>query len=217
MSRLFISKDPEDLHHGLKQLHDKGVLEAKSLIAFDALNFDCPPAHDILFLASIRAADFFFARCNTNALIACAGIETAEKVAAKYNKEIAFIAQRSDQPQIETIHFNQWRAGRKVCFPSSPISIGSYAALLPENEKIILPVYNTTFKESQIEPKDIYIFSSPSNVLAFVKSNSIAKEARVVAWGSSTERELIQNGINVTYVLRAPQQADLLNWLNKVL
>lgn len=217
MSRLFISKDPEDLHHGLKQLHEKGVLEAQSLIAFTALPFDCPPAHDILFLASIRAADFFFARCNTGALIACAGIETAEKVAAKYNKEIAFIAQQSDQPQIESIRFYHWRAGRKVCFPSSPISIGTYAALLPDHEKIILPVYDTTFMESQIEPKDIYIFSSPSNVLAFVKSNRIAKEARVVAWGSSTERELIQNGINVTYVLRAPQQADLLNWLNKIL
>lgn len=217
MSRLFISKDPEDLHHGLKQLHEKGVLQAQSLIAFTALPFDCPPAHDILFLASIRAADFFFARCNTNALIACAGIETAEKVAAKYNKEIAFIAQQSDQPQIESIRFNHWRTGRKVCFPSSPISIGTYAALLPDHEKIILPVYDTTFKESQIEPKDIYIFSSPSNVLAFLKCNRIAKDARVVAWGSSTERELIQDGINVTYVLRAPQQADLLNWLNNVL
>lgn len=217
MVQIFISKDAHDLNEGLQHLHKNGVLEAKSLIEFSAIPFECPPAYDILFLASIRAAEYFFAKCDTTVQIACAGVETAQKVAEKFKKEITFIAQQSDQPELEAQRFNEWRKNRIACFPSSQLSIGTYASMIPSQEKIVIPVYDTTFKESQIESKDIYIFSSPSNVLAFVKSNSIAKNARVVAWGSSTERELIQNGINVTYVLRAPQQADLLNWLNKVL
>jgi uroporphyrinogen-III synthase len=217
MSSIFISKDPQDLSPELQQLVQKGMLEAQSLIEFSAQPFLCPQAYDILFVASVRAADFFFTQCQTNALIACAGLETAKKVAERYCKEVHFIAQHSDQPQIEAQQFNIWRKGRSVCFPSSQISIGTYASLIPENEKIILPVYNTHFKKSQIRAKDIYIFSSPSNVRAFLASNTIATNAQVVAWGSSTAQELVQKQISVAKVLNGHQQADLLTWLSKVL
>ena len=177
----------------------------------------CPAAHDILFIASIRAADFFFKQCQTNAQIACAGLETAKKVAEHYQKEVHFIAQQSDQPQLEAEKFNAWRKGRSVCFPSSQLSIGTYAALIPESEKIILTVYTTAFKNLHIEEKDIYVFSSPSNVLAFLAHNTISAHAKVVAWGSSTAQELAKKQISVSKVLNGQQQADLLTWLSKVL
>ena len=87
MSRIFISKDPKDLSIELQTLVQKGVLEAQSLIDFSAVPFECPPAHDILFLASIRAAEFFFTNCQTSAQIACAGLETAKKVAVSKRSE----------------------------------------------------------------------------------------------------------------------------------
>ena len=121
MSTIFISKDPQDLNPALQQLVQKGVLEAQSLIAFSAQPFLCPSAYDILFIASIRAADFFFAQCQTNAQIACAGLETAKKVTESYQKEVHFVAQHSDDPQLEAQQFNAWRNGRSVCFPSSAI------------------------------------------------------------------------------------------------
>jgi len=217
MVQIFISKDAHDLNEGLQHLHKNGVLEAKSLIEFSALPFECPPAYDILFLASIRAAEYFFAKCDSSAQIACAGVETAQKVAEKFKKEIAFIAQQSDQPELEARRFNEWRKNRIACFPSSQLSIGTYASMIPNQEKIVFPIYQTHFLPQPVENKDIYIFSSPSNVIAFAKYNTIAEDAKVVAWGSSTERELLKNGINVTYVLRAPQQTDLLNWLHKLL
>ena len=158
MSRIFISKDPKDLSIELQALVQKGVLEAQSLIDFSAVPFECPTSHDILFIASIRAADFFFAKCQTSAQIACAGLETAKKVAERHQKEVHFIAQQSDQPKLEAQKFNEWRKGRSVCFPSSQLSIGTYAALIPESEKLILSIYNTRFKNLQIEEKDIYIF-----------------------------------------------------------
>ncbi|NDE04634.1 MAG: hypothetical protein EB003_08305, partial [Flavobacteriia bacterium] len=134
-----------------------------------------------------------------------------------YQKEVAFIAQQSGQPQVEAKRFNAWRNGRSVCFPSSQLSIGTYAALLPQSEKIILPIYNTTFKQLPIEEKDIYVFSSPSNVLAFLAHNRIPAHAKVVAWGASTAQELMQQQISVTTVLNGEQQAELLTWLSKVI
>lgn len=128
-----------------------------------------------------------------------------------------FIAQQSDQPKLEAQKFNEWRKGRSVCFPSSQLSVGTYAALIPESEKIILTVYDTRYKNSSIQEKDIYVFSSPSNVRAFLKYNTIAANAQVVAWGSSTEQELVKKQIRVSKVLNGQQQADLLNWLSKVL
>jgi uroporphyrinogen-III synthase len=217
MSRIFISKEPEDLSIELQALVQTGVLEAQSLIEFSAVPFACPPVHDILFIASIRAAEFFFANCQTSAQIACAGLETAKKVAERYQKEVHFIAQQSDQPVLEAEKFNAWRNNRSVCFPSSQLSIGTYAALIPESEKTILPVYNTAFKNLHIQEKDIYVFSSPSNVLAFLAHNTISAQAQVIAWGSSTAQELEKKQISVTKVLNGQQQADLLTWLSKVL
>jgi uroporphyrinogen-III synthase len=217
MSRIFISKDPQDLNSGLLALQQNGILEAQSLIEFSAIPFVCPAAHDILFIASIRAAEFFFANCQTSAQIACAGLETAKKVAERYQKEVHFIAQQSDQPQLEAEKFNAWRNNRSVCFPSSQLSIGTYAALIPESEKTILPVYTTAFKNLHIKEKDIYVFSSPSNVLAFLAHNTIPAHAKVVAWGSSTAQELAKKQISVSKVLNGQQQADLLTWLSKVL
>jgi uroporphyrinogen-III synthase len=217
MSRIFISKDPEDLSIELQALVQTSQLEAQTLIEFSAIPFECPPAHDILFIASIRAADFYFANCQTNAQIACAGLETAKKVAERYQKEVHFIAQQSDQPVREAQKFNVWRNNRSVCFPSSQLSVGTYAALIPESEKIILPVYNTHFKNVHIKEKDIYVFSSPSNVRAFLEHNTISAQAQVVAWGSSTAQELVKKQISVNKVLNGQQQADLLTWLSKVL
>ena len=217
MSSIFISKNPEELSIELRALVQKGVLEAQSLIDFSAVPFECPPSHDILFIASIRAADFFFSNCQTSAQIACAGLETAKKVAERHQKEVHFIAQQSYQPKLEAQKFNEWRKGRSVCFPSSQLSVGTYAALIPESEKIILTVYDTRYKNSSIQEKDIYVFSSPSNVRAFLKYNTIAANAQVVAWGSSTEQELVKKQIRVSKVLNGQQQADLLNWLSKVL
>jgi uroporphyrinogen-III synthase len=68
----------------------------------------------------------------------------------------------------------------------------------------------------QISAKDIYIFSSPSNVRAFLAYNTVAANAQVVAWGSTTAQELAQNQISVTKILNGQQQTDLLTWLNKV-
>jgi uroporphyrinogen-III synthase len=217
MRSVFISKDPKDLHEGLLALHQNGSLEAQSLIEFNALSFECPNTYDILFLASIRAAEFFFKQCSTQATIACAGLETAKKVAERYQKQVAFIAQQSGQPKEEAQQFNTWRNGRSVCFPSSQLSIGTYAALIPESEKIFLPVYTTHFKKLQIKAKDIYIFSSPSNVRAFLEHNTIAANAKVVAWGSSTEEALTAQNIAVSKVLKTDQQTELLTWLSNLL
>ena len=217
MSRVFISKDPEDLQEGLHFLLQNGILEARSLIEFKGQSFECPTNYDILFIASIHAASFFLSKCHTTALIACAGVETAKKVAERYQKKIDFIAHQSGLPIEEAERFNIWRDGRTVCFPSSQLSLGTYSKHIPENEKIIMPVYQTQFKSLIIPEKDIYIFTSPSNVSAFFNNNQIPSNAKVVAWGRSTEQKLLEYQISVTQVLKGQQQKELLTWLSKYL
>ena len=51
---------------------------------------------------------------------------------------------------------------------------------------------------------------------AFLAYNTVAANAQVVAWGSTTAQELAQNQISVTKILNGQQQTDLLTWLNKV-
>lgn len=213
MQRIFISKDPKDLSEELFAMHLSGVLEAKSLIDFHSVSFACPSAYDILFISSIRAADFFLSKCTNNSLIACAGEQTAQKLLDKYHLRADFIAQKSGNPIEEAHHFNTWRNGRRVCFPVSQLSVGTYTTNIPDSEKIILQVYATLFNEVQINSKDIYVFTSPSNVEAFFKNNSIGAKARVIAWGQTTNQALKEKNILVTTVLDENQQETLVKWL----
>lgn len=214
MPRIFISKDPKDLSEELFAMHLAGVLEAKSLIEFQSVSFACPGAYDILFISSIRAADFFLSKCKNNSLIACAGEQTARKLFDKYQLRADFIAKKSGNPIKEAHHFNTWRNGRKVCFPVSQLSVGTYTTNIPDSEKIILQVYTTQLNEVQIGSKDIYVFTSPSNVEAFFKNNSIGANSSVIAWGQTTKQTLKEKNIRVTKVLDENQQEALLKWFS---
>lgn len=214
MQKIFISKDPTDLSEELFAMQLAGSIEAKSLIAFQSVSFACPHSYDILFISSIRAADYFFSKCKNNSLIACAGEQTARKLFDKYQLNADFVAKKSGNPISEAAHFNTWRNGRKVCFPVSQLSVGTYTKNIPDSEKIILQVYTTQLNEVRIGPKDIYVFTSPSNVAAFFKNNTIASHAKVLAWGQTTNQALLEKNVLVTKVLDENQQEMLVKWLS---
>lgn len=214
MQKIFISKDPTDLSEELFAMQLTGSIEAKSLISFQSVSFTCPGSFDILFISSIRAADHFFSKCKNNSLIACAGEQTAQKLFDKYQIKADFVAKKSGNPISEAAHFNAWRNGRKVCFPVSQLSVGTYTKNIPDSEKIILQVYTTQLNEVQIGPKDIYVFTSPSNVAAFFINNSVASHAKVLAWGQTTNQALVEKNVRVTKVLDENQQEMLLKWLS---
>jgi uroporphyrinogen-III synthase len=213
MKPVFISKDPQELHAALHQLWAEGVLTAQSLLSYSALPFTCQPTFDLVFFASIRAAEFYLAQCAAPAIFGVAGSETALKIEQKFGLKAAFVAQNSGNPAQEATAFNQWRANRSVLFPSSNLSLGTYSKLIPEQQKKILPVYQTNFMQQRIDAHQVYVFSSPSNVSAFFETNHLAENAQIIAWGKSTEKALKDRGINVTHTLLKDQQTELLEWL----
>jgi uroporphyrinogen-III synthase len=213
MKPVFISKDPQELHAALHQLWAEGVLTAQSLLSYSPVSFTCQPTFDLVFFASIRAAEFYLAQCAAPAIFGVAGSETALKIEQKFGLKAAFVAQNSGNPAQEATAFNQWRANRSVLFPSSNLSLGTYSKLIPEQQKKILPVYQTNFMQQRIDAHQVYVFSSPSNVSAFFETNHLAENAQIIAWGKSTEKALKDRGINVTHTLLKDQQAELLQWL----
>jgi uroporphyrinogen-III synthase len=213
MKLVFIYKDPQKLHSALHQLCTEGVLTAQSLLSYSAVSFTCQPTFDLVFFASIRAAEFYLAQCAPPAIFGVAGSETALKIEQIFGLKAAFVAQNSGNPAQEAEVFNQWRANRSVLFPSSNLSLGTYAKLIPELQKKILPVYQTNFKQQHIDAHQVYVFSSPSNVSAFFETNDLAENAQIIAWGKSTQKALNDRGIAVTHTLLKDQQTELLEWL----
>jgi uroporphyrinogen-III synthase len=213
MTTVFISKDPEELNPVLHQLWSDGLIAAQSLLVYNAQDFKCLTDFDIVFFASIRAAQFYLAKCTAPKLIACAGAETAQKLKVQFGLNADFIAQQSGDPDQEALAFNSWRGERKVLFPSSNLSLGTYTKPIPESEKSVVNVYRTDYKTLEIKAHQVYIFSSPSNVMAFFQCNQIPENAQVIAWGKSTEKALLSKGIKVGHILLKSQQEELATWL----
>ena len=82
-----------------------------------------------------------------------------------------------------------------VFFPLSNRSIGTVQKMLSKDNKVIFQTYNTELKEKKIELHDYYVFTSPSNVEAFFKSNSL-KGLKAVSIGPTTTSSLRKKGVN---------------------
>ena len=215
MMPVFISKDAQDLIPELALLAEQNKITAHALIEFQALEFSCPEPTDIIFFGSIRAADFFLQRCQPSPLIAVAGHETARKLKEKYKLNAAFIAEESGDPTLEAYNFNHWRGDRKVTFPTSNLSIGTYMKDVPQDQKAIIQVYQTSTLNRHIEEHRVYVFSSPSNVSAFFESNQLPANAILIAWGNSTKKSLQNLQLEVHHTLLKDQQQTLLALLQE--
>ncbi|MFM6946384.1 MAG: uroporphyrinogen-III synthase [Flavobacteriales bacterium] len=215
MIPVFISKDAQDLIPELALLTEQDKITAHSLIEFKALKFSCPEPTDIIFFGSIRAADFFLERCQPSPLIAVAGQETARKLKEKHKLNAGFIAEDSGDPNLEAQNFNQWRGDRTVAFPTSNLSIGTYMKHVPQDQKAIIQVYQTSTLNRYIAEHRVYVFSSPSNVSAFFESNQLPANAILIAWGNSTKNSLQNLQLEVHHTLLKDQQQTLLALLQE--
>ena len=204
IQKVFISREQKDCENLPNLLLNNQIdLFTKSLISFEAVSFIHPAGYDVVFFSSLRSAQFFLMEESiaTGIQVACIGIETAKKL-YKMGIQPAFIGSNSGNPKDVAIEFKKWLGNRMVLFPHSDQSFHSVADLLNPSQVIKVEVYKTKFSLSLIPPCDLYIFSSPSNVKSFFESNELKENSRVIAWGTSTEKELIKNKIPVMKVLQ---------------
>jgi uroporphyrinogen-III synthase len=219
INRIFISRNQEDCGQLVTFCNNHNlILTAKSLIEFSAIDFKIEESFDVIFFGSIRATDFFFKKSiiNSNCEIACIGSETAAKLSERGIK-VSFIGSHAGRPKVVATEFKNWLGDRRVLIPHSSASLFSIVEFLKPEQYKTIEVYKTELKSVLISEFDCYIFTSPSNVQSFISSNEKTKLKNVIAWGKSTESELLKNKIPASITLKTGTMIELQNYLKTII
>jgi uroporphyrinogen-III synthase len=216
--RIFISKNSDDcepLVHFCNQ--NKLDLTAQSLIEFEAIPFKIESNFDIVFFSSIRSAQFYFEKAakKSSIIYACIG-ETTNSKLKKLGIECEFVGKEAGNPLKTAAEFKNWVKNRIVFFPQSNLSLGTFSAILPENQVLKQVVYKTKLKEIEISKCQIYIFTSPSNLDAFLIINEIIEDSKVIVWGNSTFEKAKSKGLKVDFVLTKSSLDELIQILSQI-
>jgi uroporphyrinogen-III synthase len=149
---------------------------------------------------------------NENWQFACIGQVTATKL-KDLGIQCAFIGDEAGNPEKVAEDFKLWAGDKTVCFPRSNRSLKSIQQQLPSNQIVDLEVYQTIHAPCFIAPHNIYVFTSPSNVEAFLEINEIPENAYVIAWGKSTANQLLERHLTPHATLKWSSQQELISLL----
>jgi len=214
---IFLSKDAESCPEWINWCAENRIqTRCFSFIHFEAAPFNCPQDVEVVFFTSPRSVRFFLEACpETNASYACIGKGTADALAAT-GKQAAFIGRNPANPEEVATQFHSWLGERNVFFPISDQSLKTISGAIPAAQKQEVIVYRTGEKQQAIEACDWYVFTSPSNARAFLKTNTLPASSGVVAWGKSTERSLKDQGISVTKTLEDSSLSALIHFFEQI-
>ncbi len=184
-------------------------LFAKSLITFQPVAHNTLFEADVVFFSSPRSVEFFVESIRGKDLqLACLGSGTAKRI-TDFGYSADFVGSVSGQPELVAKEFLAWLKDRKVVFPLSAQSNRSISVHIPIEQKMELTVYETIAVSESLDDQDVYVFTSPSNIEAFLKKNTLPATSKIVAWGKTTERKLNELGIRPFFVLNNSSLRDL--------
>ena len=192
--RIFISRD---LHkdHFIQRLcsHQGCTLTAVAQIEVEYTKSSFPQA-DWVFFSSANSAISYFEQADAsgNRKYAAIGEATAE-IVNKY-RNCDFVG--SGFPDEVGKSFSKRIGSAKVCFPVSSSSKKTVQNYLSQDQVIDVIAYRTKAAGKPIPESDYYLFTSPSNVDAFLNANEIPDRSKVVAIGPSTRSRLEELGFN---------------------
>ena len=211
---IFISKDISEVAI-LQQfcLANKINLIASSFIRFEAVPFEVNQTYDVLFISSIRAAEFFLKteKIKPETVIACIGQTTANKL-EDLGIKISFVGEKSGNPIEVAEAFKKWLGNRTVLIPQSNISKRTIGSLIPSNQCIEPIVYKTVSDCQEIPACETYVFTSPSNFDSFLTCNE-PPHGKVIAWGETTKKHIAAKGITVSNTLQKAEVGELIKLL----
>lgn len=190
---------------------ERGIeLTAFSLIQFNALPFTIDQAFETVFFSSPRSANYFISQFKIpeGVEIAAVGTGTAASLQA-HGYSTQFVGKKSGDPESVATDFLQWLGNRTVLFPLSVQSNETIASIVPENQKMIVRCYETLPAGKVISEQEIYVFTSPSNVEAFLQKNELAAAVTLIAWGKTTEKKLLEKGLKADVVLEESSEEAL--------
>lgn len=208
---IFISKDLSEVTI-LQQfcLANNINLIAHSLIRFEAIPFQVNQTYEVLFISSIRAAEFFLKteKIKPETVIACIGQTTARKL-EELGLKISFVGEKSGNPIEVAEEFKKWLGNRTVLIPQSNISNRTIGTLLPPNQCIEPIVYKTVTDCKQIAACETHIFTSPSNFESFLTCNE-SPLGKIIAWGETTKKCIEEKSITVSNTLQTSGMEELI-------
>ena len=194
--RIFFSLESDSKHPITQACKSLGhELIQSSLLSYTPVEGKPQKAFDIIFFSSPRAYQYGKHLLKANTKIACVSKGTANYI----EQPIAWQGNSPGDPKQTAQSFKHWVGKQRVLFPVSDRSLGSIAKLFPPQQIECITVYQTHLIAKEIVPCDCYIFTSPSNVAAFLMKNKMPKNAKIIAWGQSTYQFLKDNGIDAVF------------------
>jgi uroporphyrinogen-III synthase len=188
-------------------------LTALSQISFVSVDFKIQNPFDVVFFASPRSAEFFLTRQSLplHTKCACVGKGTATFL-EKNGFSVDFTGTKPGNPLRNARDFALWLGPRRVLFPHSNLALGNMRQFISPEQLECVQVYTTEFQSEVIQPHDLYIFTSPSNVEGFLVKNP-PPIGEIIAWGESTRNALLANDIAVSHTLLSSHENEVIDYI----
>ena len=218
MKTLFISKSEDQLSVELKQfcIERKIELIAHSFLQFSLINAVLPPNFDAVFFGSPRAVDFYLQQFDISESIqlACIGSGTKAHL-EKRGYRVDFHGKEAGNPDEVARNLKNWLGEKTLLVARSTISNQSVAKQIPAKQLFDVVVYHTEIVPRQLKTTvEILVFTSPSNVSGYISKNEILPTQKIIAWGKTTAKKMIQLGLMPDFTLKNASENELIAWLN---
>lgn len=191
------------------------TLLATSLIDFQPLPFSPPKQADWWFFYSSRAVEFGLAGGIPEGKLAAMGPGTA-KTLQKLAGRVNFVGAGS--PEEVALEFGKTARGQHVFFPRARQSRKTVQTQLADLITVLDDICYDNIAVPQSSPisAEVYIFTSPLNVSAYVDHQALTAGARVIAIGPSTAAALTDRGVDCLVAAKPDEEAvvRLLNSLD---
>lgn len=173
-------------------------LLAESLIQLEFCGPKDLPKSDWIFVSSKNAAQFlwnYYPDELKARSLAAVGKKTEEKLKS-YGLKCDFVGNLSDTAEVGK-KFKRMLGNQHCLFPTSNKTTGKVYTELNKNQFTGLQLYRTIEKTRKLGSFDLYLFTSPANVRAFMTQNEINKEAIIWCIGPSTAEPLNTYSCNI--------------------
>ncbi len=151
-----------------------------------------------VFFASSNAVEHFFSQnpeLKPKTKFGVIGKSTEQEL-KKYDRNAAFVGSIADTKVVGK-KFAKAVGEETVLFPQAKGGLRTIQQQFADSTKLFdLVVYETVKKENATMPEvEIVVFTSPSNVESYFEKGKITANQKVIAIGKSTEKKLLEKGI----------------------
>ena len=183
-----------------------------SFLTFKQVNISETTTSDVLFFSSKRAVDYFLqqTKISENTTVACIGESTKIHLQSK-GIPVHFVGKNAGQPEVISQELAAWLGHRTITVVLAKESKKSIITQLNSSKSSCCIVYETIINSKIIEQQfDCIVFTSPSNAEGFLKENTISETTKVIAWGETTKRCLMEHQLEVWRTLKSASEEELI-------